>query len=92
MVVPSTTGELPAAVSALRSPDGEGVSFHTTLPEDRCVRRLVKQLARGMPESFVREELESINIRVYGITQLRCGRRDQDPAKDCTPTPTSLCQ
>ena len=66
MVVPSTADCFRAAVSALRSLDGkEGVSFHTfTLPEDRCVRLLVKNLGRGMPESVVREELESLNIRV----------------------------
>jgi hypothetical protein len=40
-----------------------------------------------MPESVVREELESLNIRVQGVMQLRTGRRDQDPAKDRPPTP-----
>ena len=65
--------------------------FHTfTLPEDRCVRLLVKNLGRDMPESVVREELESLNISVQGVTQLRSGRRDQDPVKDRSPTPTSL--
>jgi hypothetical protein len=39
---------------------GSRVSFHTfTLPKDRCVRLLVKNLGRGMPESVVREELDS---------------------------------
>jgi hypothetical protein len=73
MVVPSTAEGFRAAVSALRSLDGkEGVSFHTfTLTEDRCVRLLVKNLGRGMPESVVWEELESLNIRVQGVTQLR---------------------
>jgi hypothetical protein len=48
MVVPSTANGFREAVSALRSLDGgEGVSFHTiTLPEDRCVRILVKNLGR----------------------------------------------
>jgi len=64
------------------------VSFHTfSLPEDRCVLLLVKNLGKGMPESAVREELESLNIRVQGVMQLRSGRRDQDPAKDRPPTP-----
>ena len=64
------------------------MSFHTfTLPEDRCVRLLVKNLDRGMPESVVRQELESLNIRVQGVIQLRSGRRDQDPTKDRLPTP-----
>jgi hypothetical protein len=46
------------------------VSFHTfTLPEDRCVPLLVKNLGRGMPESVVREELEALNIHVQGVMQ-----------------------
>jgi hypothetical protein len=66
MVVPSTADGFRVAVSALRSLDGrEGVSFHTfTLPKDRCVRLLVKNLSRGMSESVVREELESPKICV----------------------------
>jgi hypothetical protein len=82
MVVPSTADGFRAVVSALRSHDeGECVSFHTfTLPADRCVRLLLKHLGRGMPESVVREELESLNIRVQGVMQLRSGRRDQEPA------------
>jgi hypothetical protein len=63
MVVLSTADGFRAAVSAL---DGKGgVCFHTfTLPEDRCVRLLVKTLGRGMPESVVRKELKSPTIRV----------------------------
>jgi len=69
------------------------VSFHTfTLPEDRFARLLVKNLGRCMPESVVREELETLGIHVQGVTQLRSGRRDQDPNKDRLPTPTSLYQ
>jgi len=66
MVVPSTADGFRATICALRSLDGgKGVSFHTfSLPEDRCVRLLVKNLGKGMPESAVREELESLNIRV----------------------------
>ena len=73
---------------------GKGVSFHTlTLQEDRHVRRLVKNLGRGMPECVVREELVSQNIRVQGVTQLRTGRRNQDPAKERPHTPPkSLCR
>jgi hypothetical protein len=48
---------------------------------------LVKNLGRGMPESVVREELQSLNIRVQGVMQFRSGRRDQDPAKDRPPKP-----
>ena len=50
------------------------------------MRLLVKNLDRGMPESVVGEELESLNIRVQGITQLRSGRHDQDPSKERAPT------
>jgi hypothetical protein len=59
MVVPSTGNGFRATVSALRSLHRvEHVSFHTfTLPEDRCVRLLVKYLGRGVAESVVREEL-----------------------------------
>ena len=66
MVAPSTSDGYRAAGSALRSLDGKKVlSFHTfTLPEKGCVRLLLKNLGRGMTESFVREELESLNIRV----------------------------
>jgi len=75
-----------SSVSAVRSLDGkEGVRFHTfTLTEDRCVRILVKSLGWGMPENVVRKELESLKIRVQGVTQLR---HDQDLAKDRLPTP-----
>jgi hypothetical protein len=54
------------------------------------VRLLVKNLGRGMRESVVWEELEYLKIRALGVMQLRSGRRDQDPAKDRPPTPTSL--
>jgi hypothetical protein len=40
-----------------------------------------------MPESVVREELESLKIRVQGVTNLSSGRRDQDPAKNRPPIP-----
>ena len=51
MVVPSTAELFRAAVSALRSLDGrEDVSFHTfTLPENSCVRLLVKNLQSRRP-------------------------------------------
>jgi len=51
------------------------------------VRLLVNNLGRGVPESVVREELESLNILVQGDTQLQSGHRDQDPAKNRPPTP-----
>ena len=69
------------------------MSFHTfTLPEERCVRLLVKNLGRGMPESVVREELDSLSIRVQGVSQLRSGRRDQDPARTALQHPISSYQ
>ena len=68
MVVPSTADGFQTAVSALRSLDGkDGVRFHTfTLPKECCVRLLVKNLGRGMPQSVGREELESQIIRIHG--------------------------
>jgi hypothetical protein len=89
MVVPSTAEGFRATVSALRSHDErQGVSFHTiSLPEDRRVRLLVKNIGKRMPEGVVYEELESQNIQVQGVIQLFYGRRDQDTAKDRPPTP-----
>jgi DNA recombination-dependent growth factor C len=55
--------------------------------EDRCLRLLIKKLERVIPESVFREELEILDIHVQGVTQLRSGRRDQDPAKERPPTP-----
>ena len=64
------------------------MSFHTfTLPEDRCARLLVKNLGRGMTESVVREELESLGIHFQVLTQLRSGRCVQGPNKDPLPPP-----
>ena len=61
---------------------------HRTAVRDFCL----KNLCRGMPESVVREELDSLNIRVQGVTQLRSGHRDPDLAKDHRPTLTSFYQ
>jgi hypothetical protein len=59
------------------------VSFHTfSLPEDRLVRLLIKNLGRKMPESVVRKELEALGICVQGVMQLRSGHRDLDASKD----------
>ena len=59
MLVPATATGFRAAVTALRSLDAsEGVSFHTfSHPENRCVRLLVRNLGRHMPEDVVREDL-----------------------------------
>lgn len=78
-----------ATVNALRSLDGSmGVSFHTfSLPEDRCVRLLVKNPGRNMPEDVVREEMENLGICAQGVLQIRSGRRDQEADKSRPITP-----
>jgi hypothetical protein len=94
MLVPSTSDGSQAAVSVPPSLDSkEFVSLHIfTLPEDRCLALLVKNLSRVMPKSVVQKELESVIIRVQDVTQLRFDLRDQDPDKNRLPTPTSLYQ
>ena len=88
VVVPATADSFRATVSALISLNGKnGVSYHTYwIPEDRCVRLLIKNLGR-MPESDMLEDLGSLDIHVQGVMQIRSCRRDQDPVKDCPPTP-----
>jgi hypothetical protein len=88
----STAEGFRATGSTLRYLDGkEGVSFHNfNLTKDRCARVMVKNLGRVMPESVVREELEPVNIRVQGVTQLRSDRRDPNPAKVRPPTPNFI--
>ena len=88
MLVPETTDGFRATVTALRSLDGgRGVSFHTfSLPEDRSVRLLIKNLGKSMPESAV-QVLSDLGINVQGVMQLRSRRRDQDAAKDRPLTP-----
>ena len=39
-----------------------------------------------MPENVAREELETLNIRVQGVTQIRSVCRDKDPTKDRPPS------
>jgi hypothetical protein len=47
MLVPRSGDGFRATVSVLRSLDGsKGVIFRTSLPEDRCVRLLVKNLGK----------------------------------------------
>jgi hypothetical protein len=55
VVVSATPDGFWDAVTALRSLDGtSGVNFHTySLPEDRCVRLLIKNLGKRMPEGVV---------------------------------------
>jgi hypothetical protein len=81
MLVPETTDGFRATIGALRSIDAnEGVRFHTfSLPEDRCVRLLLKNLGKRIPEAEIREELEALHITVQTFMQLRSKRRDQEP-------------
>jgi len=74
----------------MRSLDVKDVNFHS-ITLSLCATS-GENLRRGMPESFVRVELESLNIRVQGFTQMRSGRYDQDCAKGRLPNPSSLCQ
>jgi len=67
---------------------GEGVSFHTfTLPEDGCVRLLVKNLGRGIPESVVREEIETLDIHVQGVTSCVQAVVTRTPPRTALPPP-----
>jgi hypothetical protein len=64
------------------------VSFHTfPLSEDRCVRLLLKNVGKRMPEAEIKEELQALTIIVQAVMQLRSKRRDQDPEKDRPLTP-----
>ena len=97
VLVPDTADCFRATITALRSIEkGKDVSFHTySLPEDRTVRLLVKNLGRKMPESDVREELEVLGITVMSVLQLRSHRRTTDTAKDRPLTPhfiVTVCQ
>jgi hypothetical protein len=87
MPVPKTADCFRATISVQRSLDGsKGVTFHMfSLPEDRYVSLLVKNLGKQMPECFVREELGSLGTHIRGVLQLRSGRRDQDEARDHHP-------
>jgi hypothetical protein len=89
MLVPETADGFWATIGALRSLDvSEGVSFHAfSLPEDRCVRLLLKNLGKCMPEAEIREEIEALHINMQAVMQLRSKRRDQDPEKDRPMTP-----
>jgi hypothetical protein len=59
MLVLETADGFRATISALRSVgESDGVSFHTfSLPEDRCVRLLLKNLGKRMPEAEIKGEL-----------------------------------
>jgi len=86
MVLPSTANGFTAAVSTMRPLEGgKGVSFYSfTLPEDCCVRILVKNLVRGMPESV------ALDIHIQGVMQLLSGLRDQAKPRTAL-SPPFLC-
>jgi hypothetical protein len=89
MLVPETADGFRATIGALRSlGEDKGVSFHTfSLSEDSCVRLLLKNVGKRIPESEIKEELETFSISVQTVMQLRSKRRDQDPEKDRPLTP-----
>jgi hypothetical protein len=67
MAIPSTAVRFRAAVCTL---DGKEGGFHTVMvPKDRCVRLLQKEVRKRMPVNVVRE-MEYLNTRVEGFTQL----------------------
>jgi hypothetical protein len=84
MLVPKTADGSRVTIGAQRSlREDKGVSFHTfSLPEDRCVRLLLKNVGKRMPEAEIKEELEALRISVQAVIQLGSKRRDQDPEKD----------
>jgi hypothetical protein len=89
MLVPRTAKGFRATVSALWSPDvGEGVTFHTfALPEDRCMRLLIKNLGRHTPEGVLKEELENLGISLQAVLQLRSGHSGQETSNAHPLTP-----
>jgi hypothetical protein len=84
MLVPETADGFRATIGALWPHDeGERVIFHTfSLPEDRCVRLLLKNLGKRMPKAEIREELGALHISVQAVMQFRSKRRYQDTEKD----------
>jgi hypothetical protein len=62
------------------------VTFHTfSLPKDRCVRLVVRNLGRRMPEGIVKGEIDNLRIRVQAVLQLRSGHRGQETSNALTP-------
>ena len=68
MDVPETADDFRVAITALRSLDlNKIVIFHNfSLPEDKCVRLLVKNVGTRMPESVVREKMKALEVSVEG--------------------------
>jgi hypothetical protein len=89
MVMPETADGFRATIGEMRSlGEDKGVSFHTfSLQVERCVRLLLKNVGKRMPEAEIKEELEALTISVQAVMQLLSERRDQDPEKDHPQTP-----
>jgi hypothetical protein len=89
MLVPETEDGFRAIIGNLRSHgEDKGVSFQTfSLPDDRCVRLLLKNVGKRMPVSEIKEELEALSISVQAVMQLRSNRRDYEPEKKRPLTP-----
>jgi hypothetical protein len=69
------------------------VSFHTfSLPEESCVHLLVKKLGKRMPESVVREKLESLDIRFQGSCSSDPAAATRTPPRTAFPHVTSSYQ
>jgi hypothetical protein len=84
MIIPGTGDCCRSTVTATRLLDlRKGVNFHTfSLPEDRLVRLLIKNLGRQMPKGVVREEVEALAICVQGMMQLHSDCHAVDPSKN----------
>jgi hypothetical protein len=73
MLMPEAVDGFRATIGALRFLDvSEGVSLHTySIPENRRVRLLLKNLGKRMTEAETPEELEALHINVQAVMQLR---------------------
>jgi hypothetical protein len=64
--------------------------FTFSLPENRFVHMLLKNIGKRMPEAETEEKLEALHINVQAVMQLRSKRRDQYPEKDRLVTPNFI--
>jgi hypothetical protein len=87
--VPETADGFRATIGALRSlGENKGVSFHTfSLPENRCVSLLLKNLGKRIHETEIKEELEALHVSLQAVKQFISNLRDQGPQKDRPLTP-----
>jgi len=90
MLVPPTAEGFRATVSALLSLDGsKDVSFHTfSLPEDRCVRLLIKDLGRHVGRRRPGRVGESGNLSRESCSSARAAVTKRPPKP--TPLPITL--